>query len=73
MHPEHTHLLELDVSEKLELVEALWDSIAASPEQLPVAAWQKDELAKRKASHLRNPDAAASWEQAKERLRQRDG
>jgi putative addiction module component (TIGR02574 family) len=71
MNPQHTRLLDLDVSEKLELVEALWDSIAASPEQLPVPAWQKDELAKRKASHLRTPESAVPWDEAKVRLRHR--
>lgn len=71
MDPKHTQLLELDVGEKLELVEALWDSIAASPEQWPVPGWQMDELAKRKVAHLRNPDASASWEEAKERRRWR--
>lgn len=73
MNPEYARLLDLGVSEKLELVEVLWDSIAASPEELPVPSWQKDELAKRKASHLRNPDSAASWDEAKERIRQRHG
>jgi putative addiction module component (TIGR02574 family) len=73
MNAEYTRLLELGVSEKLELVEALWDSIALSPEELPVPSWQQDELAKRKAAHLRNPDAAISWEEAKERIRQRHG
>lgn len=73
MKADYTELLDLGVSEKMKLVEALWDSIAASPEELPVASWQKDELAKRKAAHLRNPDAAISWDGAKNSFRQRHG
>jgi putative addiction module component (TIGR02574 family) len=63
-------VFELTVSEKLQLLEDLWDSIALNPEQIPVLDWQKDELAKRKAAHLQNPDAGSSWEAAKERIRQ---
>jgi putative addiction module component (TIGR02574 family) len=63
-------VFELTVSEKLQLIEDLWDSIALHPEQIPVLDWQKNELAKRKADHLQNSDAGSSWESAKERIRQ---
>jgi putative addiction module component (TIGR02574 family) len=53
----------------LQLLEDLWDSIALVPEQIPVLDWQKEELAKRKAAHLQNPDSGSSWESAKERIR----
>jgi putative addiction module component (TIGR02574 family) len=49
----------------------LWDSIAQVPEQIPVLEWQKEELAKRKAAYLQNPDSGSSWEAAKERIRNR--
>jgi hypothetical protein len=42
---------------------------AQSPEQFPVLDWQKEELAKRKAAYLQNPDSGSSWEAAKERIR----
>jgi len=51
----------------LRLVEDLWESIAATPEEIPVPQWQKDELARRKAEHLRNPESAIPWEEALER------
>ncbi len=63
-------VFELTVPEKLQLLEDLWDSIALNPEQIPVLDWQKEELSKRKAAHLQNPDAGSSWEAAKERIRQ---
>jgi putative addiction module component (TIGR02574 family) len=37
----------LDLSEKLILVEDIWDSIARSNSVLPLYAWQKKELDKR--------------------------
>ncbi len=37
----------LDLSEKLILVEDIWDSIAESNSELPMPLWQKEELDKR--------------------------
>jgi putative addiction module component (TIGR02574 family) len=69
MNPEFTQIFELPLSEKLQLLEDLWDSIAQTPEQIPVLDWQKEELAKRKANYLQNPDSGSSWEEVKERIR----
>ena len=69
MNTGFTQLFELTLSEKLQLLEDLWDSIAQIPEQIPVLDWQKEELAKRKASYLQNPGSGSSWEAAKERIR----
>jgi putative addiction module component (TIGR02574 family) len=69
MNAEFTQVFELTISEKLQLVEDLWDSIALVPEQIPVLDWQKEELARRKAAYLQNPDSGSSWEAAKERIR----
>jgi putative addiction module component (TIGR02574 family) len=69
MNPEFAQIFELPLSEKLQLLEDLWDSIAQTPEQIPVLDWQKEELAKRKANYLQNPDSGSSWEEVKERIR----
>lgn len=71
MNAEFTQIFELTLSEKLQLVEDLWDSIALVPDQLSVLDWQKEELAKRKAAYLQNPSSGSSWEAAKERIRGR--
>lgn len=73
MNIEFAPIFELELSEKLQLVEDLWDDIASAPEQVPVLEWQKEELARRKAAYLQNPDARTSWEEAKERIRRRHG
>ncbi|NEP56975.1 MAG: addiction module protein [Symploca sp. SIO2G7] len=74
MNAEFTSLFELTLSEKLQLLEDLWDSIALVPEEIPVLDWQKEELARRKALYLQNPDSGSSWEAVKDRIRsQRNG
>ena len=54
-------ILKLPVAERIELVEAIWDSIAASPESLPVTTAQKRELDRRLAEHRANPHAGRTW------------
>jgi putative addiction module component (TIGR02574 family) len=63
----------LEKSEKLRLVEDLWDSIAADPESIPVTDWQKAELRRRKQKYLKNPKSGCSWTDVKRRIRARHG
>jgi putative addiction module component (TIGR02574 family) len=60
----------LSVIERLELVEALWNSIAADADidRLPVPEWHREELARRIAEHDANPDSGSSWEEVRARL-----
>jgi putative addiction module component (TIGR02574 family) len=60
---------DLSPSEKLQLVEDLWDDLASAPCEVPVHDWQKEELARRKANLLKNPGSALSWEEVKRRVR----
>lgn len=69
MSVEFSQVFELALSEKLQLLEDLWDSIASNPEQIPVLDWQKEELTRRKAAYMKNPAAGSSWEAVKERIR----
>lgn len=66
-------IFELSMSEKLQLVEDLWDDIASTPEAVPVHEWQKEELARRKQNLLNNPGSALSWEETQRRVRSRYG
>ena len=43
-------IFDLSSSEKLQLVEDLWDDLAATTSEVPVHEWQKKELARRKAN-----------------------
>jgi len=66
-------VFDLSAAEKLQLVEDLWDDLAARPEDVPVHDWQKEELARRKANLQNNPASALSWEEVQRRIRSRYG
>jgi putative addiction module component (TIGR02574 family) len=66
-------IFDLSPAEKLQLVEDLWDDLAATPEAVPVHDWQKEELARRKANLQKNPALALSWEDVKRRVRSHYG
>ena len=60
-------LLHLSVPERIQLVEDLWDSIAAetaAADQVPVSAAQRAELRRRSDAHRRNPGEAVPLDEA---------
>jgi putative addiction module component (TIGR02574 family) len=65
----HSSIFDLSPAEKLQLVEDLWDDLAATPDAVPVHEWQKEELARRKANLMRNPASGLTWEEVKKRVR----
>lgn len=71
MNPTTASIFDLTPSEKLQLVEDLWDDLAATPEAVPVHEWQKEELARRKANLMKNPASGLTWEEVKKRVRSR--
>jgi putative addiction module component (TIGR02574 family) len=66
-------LFDLSPSEKLQLVEDLWNDLAATPDAVPIHEWQKEELSRRKARLEANPASGMSWEEIKQRVRSRYG
>ena len=66
-------IFDLSPSEKLQLVEDLWDDLATTPSDVPVQDWQKEELARRKANLMSKPASGLSWEEVKARIRSRYG
>jgi len=73
MNSDVTSVFDLSPSEKLQLVEDLWDDLAATPEAVPIYDWQKNELARRKANLLNNPASGLTWEEIQRRVRARHG
>jgi putative addiction module component (TIGR02574 family) len=73
MNSDTMSVFDLSPPEKLQLVEDLWDDLAATPEVVPVHEWQKEELARRKANLLNNPASGLAWEEVKRRIRSRHG
>ncbi len=66
-------IFDLSPAEKLQLVEDLWDDLAAAPADVPVHGWQEEELARRKANLTSKPDTGTSWEEVKTRIRKSYG
>ncbi len=67
-NPARDELLRLPLEERIELVEDLWDSIAADAESVPVPESHRHELARRRAAHREDPTAVRPWEEVRERL-----
>ena len=62
-------VLAMSVAERIQLVEDIWDSIAASGETLPVPDALRDELDRRIKDHRLHPDTGTDWDDLKRRLR----
>lgn len=65
-------VFDLSPAEKLQLVEDLWDDLAARGENVPVHDWQLEELERRKANLANNPASGLTWEDVKRRIRSRN-
>ena len=63
-------ILRLPVAERLQLVEDIWDSIAATQEEVPVPDWHRAELDRRLDDP--EPGPSLSWDEVRAKLRGRD-
>lgn len=63
----------LSVSEQLQLVEEIWDGIAASVEATDIPQSHKDELDRRLTALRDDPQGGSTWEVVKTRLRRGSG
>ena len=62
---------ELTLSEKLLLVEDIWDLIAADSSEVPVPVWQKEELDKRYEEYKAGELKLYNWEEIHNHLREK--
>jgi putative addiction module component (TIGR02574 family) len=58
----------LSVSERIELIGLIWDSITEVGEETPVPDWHLRELEKRRAAADADPGAGIPWDVVKSRL-----
>jgi putative addiction module component (TIGR02574 family) len=58
-------IVSLSVDERIRLVEAIWDSIAAEPGQPALTEAQQQELERRLAVHTGSPEEVVPWEEVK--------
>ena len=61
-------ILALPVQERINLVELIWESVAAVPQAIEVSPEVKSGLAARLVEFERDPAAGYSWDQVKEKL-----
>ncbi len=61
-------LLGLPLSERLRLVEDLWDSIAEVPEAIELSEVQRAELDRRLEAYHQDPESGSPWNEVKDRI-----
>jgi putative addiction module component (TIGR02574 family) len=66
----YAELIDLNVNDKLELIEILWESIRSHPDAIPIPAWHLEELEKREAADNQGLVQWFSWEEVKRSLRE---
>jgi putative addiction module component (TIGR02574 family) len=73
MDPAIASVFHLSPADKLQLVQDLWDDLAAAPANVPVHDWQIAELDRRRQRLLSDPTSAIPWDEFDRQLRERYG
>jgi putative addiction module component (TIGR02574 family) len=68
-----SELRSLPLADRLQLVEALWDSIEEEQHSMPDHPAVMEEIRARKARFMANPSSGIPWETVKERIRSSRG
>lgn len=63
-----SEVLQLPVEERLELAEAIWESVEQSTAHPPIPDWQRDLLDERIAEDDSDPGAGSPWDEVKQRI-----
>ena len=69
MSTQLSDILQLSITERIQLVEDIWDSIVASPEAMPLTEAQRQELDRRLEAYAQNPDEGIAWDELKGKVR----
>ena len=62
-------ITQLSTAERIQLVEDIWDTIAAQPEAVGLSEAQTQELDRRLSAYQQNPQTGASWQEVQQRVR----
>jgi putative addiction module component (TIGR02574 family) len=65
--------MDLPLSDRIKLVEDIWNSIPDEPDPFPLTKEQERELDRRLALMKKNPKRALPWAEAKHRILKRHG
>ena len=61
-------VFQLPIEERIRLAQAIWDSVASKPGQIPLTKAQVRELDRCYAEYLEDPDEGLPWSEVKARL-----
>jgi putative addiction module component (TIGR02574 family) len=61
----------LSAAERMELLEDLWNSLANNDSALQLTVEQRDDLDQRLREADADPESGSSWDEVRERIRQR--
>ncbi len=61
-------ILKLTVSERLELIDTIWDSITTDPGDLPLTEAQRREIDRRLDHYAVNPPSLSPWDEVRARI-----
>ncbi|WP_427551539.1 addiction module protein [Methylomonas sp. MS20] len=64
-------LRQLPATEKLKLIEALWDDLLDNENDVPALPWHQEELQRTEVAYAAGDVEAVDWRQAKKALRSR--
>jgi putative addiction module component (TIGR02574 family) len=64
-------ILDLSVSERIQLVQDIWDSIAQVPESVSLTEEEKAEIDNRLDAYHKDPKAGSPWSVVRERVKSR--
>jgi putative addiction module component (TIGR02574 family) len=59
---------QLPLSEKLQIMEAIWEDLRATAEQVPVPAWHKELLDERRKAVEEGREEVLDWDSIKDSL-----
>lgn len=62
-------ITQLSTTERIQLVEDIWDTIAASPEGVGLSEAHTQELDRRLAAYQQNPHTGTSWQEVQQKVR----
>jgi putative addiction module component (TIGR02574 family) len=62
-------ILELSVSERIQLAQDIWDSVAQVPESLALSDEEKAEIERRLEAYHKDPDEGSPWAVVRDRIR----
>lgn len=64
----YADILSLPPAERLQLLEAIWDSLIEIPEAIPVSEETRAELDRRLEAYYRDPASARPWDEIRDEL-----